>query len=115
MNLNRKTRKFSRLFHQHKMRLLAQFGPVLQITMADDFPNVSSLFTDPLFSLKIRQARVIKNKNPGEFIDRQRKGVGMGEEENRRFFLALPARSRVLADVFEKNEKKNRPTSVYRL
>ena len=70
------------------MGLLAQFGPVLQITMADDFPNVSSLFTDPLFSLKIRRARVIKNKNHGGFIDRQRKGVGMGEEENRRFFLS---------------------------
>ena len=39
----------------------------------------------------------------------------MGEEENRRFFLALRARSCALADVFEKNEKKNRTTSVYRL
>ena len=35
------------------------------------------------------------------------KGVEIGEEENRRFFhLALRARSRALADVFEKNEKK---------
>ena len=31
------------------------------------------------------------------------------------FFLALPARSHELADVFEKNEKKNKPRSVYRL
>ena len=50
-------------------------------------------------------------------IDRQRNGVGVGEEENI-FFLALHARSRTLAsleDVFEKNEKKNKITSVYRL
>ena len=31
------------------------------------------------------------------------------------FFLALPARSHELADVFETNEKKNKPRSVYRL
>ena len=31
------------------------------------------------------------------------------------FFLALPARSYELAEVFEKNEKKNKPRSVYRL
>ena len=30
------------------------------------------------------------------------------------FFLALRARSRALADVFEENEKKNKTTSVYR-
>ena len=42
----------------------------------------------------------------GGFIDRQRKGVG--EEESFFFFLALP-------DVFEKNEKKNKTTAVYRL
>ena len=43
----------------------------------------------------------------------------MGEEKSRRsifFFLALRARfARELADVFEKNEKKNKTTSVYRL
>ena len=42
----------------------------------------------------------------------------MGEEEERRslfFFLVLRARSRELADVFEKNEKKIKTTSVYRL
>ena len=54
---------------------------------------------------------MIKNKNPGGFVDRQHKGLGMGEEENRRFFLALRARSRALADVSEKNEKKTRTTS----
>ena len=57
------------------------------------------------------------NINRRGFIDRQRKGVGVGEEENI-FFLALHARSRTLAlleDVFEKNEKKNKITSVYRL
>ena len=58
------------------------------------------------FLFKVRRARVIKNKNPGGFVDRQHKGLGMGEEENRRFFLALRARSRALADVSEKNEKK---------
>ena len=54
---------------------------------------------------------------PQGIIDRQRKGAGVGEEENI-FFLALHARSRTLAsleDVFEKNEKKNKITSVYRL
>ena len=41
----------------------------------------------------------------------------MGEEENSSvfFFLTLHARSRELVDVFEKNEKKNKTTSVYRL
>ena len=58
---------------------------------------------------------MIKNKKPGGLIDRQGKGVGIGEEENRHFLLALRARSRTLADVFEKNEKKNRTKSVYRL
>ena len=48
------------------------------------------------FLFKVRLARVI-NINRGGFIDRQRKGI-VG-----------------LADVFEKNEKKNKATSVYRL
>ena len=51
---------------------------------------------------------MIKTKNRGGFIDRHCKRVGVEEEENRRFFLTL-------ADVFEKNEKKNKTTSVYRL
>ena len=60
---------------------------------------------------------MIKNKNRGGFIDRQRKGVGVGEEGNNSsfFFLALHARPRALADVFENCEKKNKTTSVYRL
>ena len=52
---------------------------------------------------------MIKNKNRGEFIDRPRKGVGVGEEENRWslfFFLTLCACSCMLTDVFRKNEKK---------
>jgi len=59
---------------------------------------------------------VIKNKNRGGFIDRQRKGVGMGEEENRRrnsclfFFLA-----HALTDVFERTKKKNKVTSAHKL
>ena len=50
------------------------------------------------FLFKVRRAQVIKNKNREEFVDRQRKGVGVGEEQ-----------------VFENNEKKNKTTSVYRL
>ena len=45
--------------------------------------------------------------NRGGFIDRQRKGVA-GREDGIFFFLAH-------ASVFEKNEKKNKTTSVYRL
>ena len=45
------------------------------------------------FLFKVRRARVIKNKNRGEFVNCQRKWVGVGEEE-----------------VFE-NEKKNKTTS----
>ena len=54
---------------------------------------------------------MIKNKNRGGFIDRQRKAVGVGGEENNSlfFFLALRARPSALA------EKKKKTTSVYRL
>ena len=54
---------------------------------------------------------MIKNKNRGGFIDRQRKAVAVGEEENNSlfFFLAFRARPSALA------EKKNKTTSVYRL
>ena len=45
--------------------------------------------------------------NRGGFIDRQRKGVGV-REDGIFFFLAH-------ASVFQKNEKKNKTTSVYRL
>ena len=37
------------------------------------------------FLFKVRRACVIKNKNRGGFIERQRKRVGVREEENRRF------------------------------
>ena len=43
--------------------------------------------------------------------DRQRKGA-VKQEENRRSVARL---ARVLADVFQKKEKKNKTTSVYRL
>ena len=52
---------------------------------------------------------MIKNKNRGGFIDRQRKEVGVGEEEKQTFFI-FP--SRALGDVVEKDEKKNKTTSV---
>ena len=126
-------------------------NPVLLLRRND------SLFTDPLFSL---QSPAHVRKKRGGFIDHQRKGVWVGEEENRYkwgwfllfsragghktketyptrpvsptpckqglnffFFLAASAlvlalrsaRSRALADVFEKNEKKNKTTTVYRL
>ena len=63
---------------------------------------------------------MIKCKPQGIYY-RQRKGVVVGKEENRHF-LSRAARSflraqfaRELADVFEKNEKKNKTMSVYRL
>ena len=49
-------------------------NPVLLLRRND------SLFTDPLFSLQ-SPARVRKKR--GGFIDHQRKGVWVGEEENR--------------------------------
>ena len=64
---------------------------------------------------------MIKNKNHRGFIDLQCKGVGMEEEENRVLYFSF-SRSKLvfmlcaqaLADVFEKNEKKNK-MSLYRL
>ena len=63
---------------------------------------------------------MIKNKNHRGFIDLQCKGVGM-EEENRVLYfsfsrskLVFMLRAQALADVFEKNEKKNK-MSLYRL
>ena len=38
---------------------------------------------------RVRRARVIKNKNRGGFIDRQRKGLGIGEGENSSLFFFL--------------------------
>ena len=45
------------------------------------------------FFFKVRRTRVIKNKNCEGFVDL----------------------SRALADVYEKNEKKNKTTSLYRI
>ena len=63
-----------------------------------------SLLTDPLFSLRSLSSARDKFKNRVGFSDRQRKGVGVGEEENRRslFFFFL---SSALAN-FSKNEKE---------
>ena len=53
----------------------------------------------PVFLFKVRRARAIKYKPQGIY--------GPPAEEG--------SVSRALADVFEKNEKKNKTTSVYRL
>ena len=58
---------------------------------------------------------MIKNKNRGGFADRQRKGFGVGDGENSSFFFSCAPLSFSLADVLEKNENKNKTTSVYRL
>ena len=43
------------------------------------------------FLFKVRRARLMKKKKRGGFIDRQCKGVGVGEEENRYFSFLRPA------------------------
>ena len=53
----------------------------------------------PVFLFKVRRARAIKYKPQGIYGPPAEKG----------------SVSRALADVFEKNEKKNKTTSVYRL
>ena len=81
------------------------------------FKTNYSLFTDPLFSLESPSSSPDKKQTAGEFFDRQRKGVGVGEEEVIYFSFSRSAiaLALVLADVFQKNEKKNKTTSVYRL
>ena len=64
--------------------------------------------TDPLSLQSPSNMRDTKQKPRGIYWP-QPKGVGAREEKNRFFFLFE------LADVFEKNEKKNKTTSVYRL
>ena len=66
------------------------------------------------FLFKVRRAGVIKDKNRGGFSDRQRKGLGMGKEKILIFLSCAPC-SFSLADVFEKNGKKYKTTSVHRL
>ena len=64
------------------------------------------------FLRKVRRALVIKYKPQGIYQQPAQEGGGEGR------FLALRARSHALAslaDVFEKNERKNKTTSVYRL
>ena len=64
------------------------------------------------FLRKVRRALVIKYKPQGIYQQPAQEGGGGGR------FLALRACSHALAslaDVFEKNEKKNKTTSVYRL
>ena len=62
--------------------------------------------------------------NRGVFIDRQCKGVGVGNKkiDGNVIFLSRAPRSLSLArlalahaDVFQKSEKKSKSTSVYRL
>ena len=64
------------------------------------------------FLRKVRRALVIKYKPQGIYQQPAQEGGGGGR------FLALRARSHALAslaDVFEKNERKNKTISVYRL
>ena len=61
------------------------------------------------FLFEVRQVRVIKNKNRGGSIDRQRKGWGC---EN---FLALCARSFVLTDSKRTKRKVKQRLCTYRL
>ena len=48
-----------------------------------NYNRCRSLFTDPLLSLQSPSSARDKKHNLGEFIDRQRKGVGVGEEERK--------------------------------
>ena len=50
---------------------------------------------------------VIKNETAGDFLTASARGEGWKKKKR--------ASSRALADVFEKKEKKNKTTSVYRL
>ena len=111
--------------------------------------NSPSLFTDPLFSLLSPSSARDKKKDRDGFIDRQRKEVMVGEEQNRRsvnifgsnWNLPLPRKASyhwlngdypvtimsttnlfrtqrwlLRSPMFcEKNEKRNKTTSVYRL
>ena len=59
------------------------------------------------FLFKVRGAHVIKNKKQGGFIDRQRNGVGVGEEENRRSLFFVLARA-LLSPMFSKRTKSKK-------
>ena len=62
------------------------------------------------FLFNVRRAHMIKkNKNPGGFIDRQRKRVVAGEEENRGARPAPCAHACALADVSKRMKRKIKP------
>ena len=62
------------------------------------------------FLFKVRRARMIKkNKNRGGFIDRQRKRVVAGEEENRGARFSPCAHAFALADVSKRMKRKIKP------
>ena len=63
------------------------------------------------FLFKVRRARVIKNKKQGGFID-QRKGVGVGEEENRRSLFFVLARA-LRSPMFKKRTKSKKKNNVW--
>ena len=67
------------------------------------------------FLFKVRRARVIKNKKQGRFIDRQRKGVGVGEEENRRSLFFVLARAPRSSMFSKRTKSKKKTTSKNRL
>ena len=62
------------------------------------------------FLFKVRRARMIKKiKNPGGFIDRQRKRVVSGEEENRGARFSPCAHASAPADVSKRMKRKIKP------
>ena len=63
------------------------------------------------FLFKVRRARVIKNKKQGGFID-QRKGLGVGEEENRRSLFFVLARA-LRSPMFKKRTKSKKKNNVW--
>ena len=58
---------------------------------------------------------MIKNKKKGGFIDRQRKGVGVGEEENRRSLFFVLARAPRSPMFSKRTKSEKRATSGNRL
>ena len=54
---------------------------------------------------------MIKNKNRGGFIDRQRQRVGMGEEENRRFEMGEGLNKPLLFSIFLSRAREKRTTT----
>ena len=57
---------------------------------------MNSLFRDPLFSIQSPLSNRDKKQIPGGFIDLQRKGVRVGEEENIIFLSSARALARLL-------------------